>query len=161
MKTSTVLIGLLIAANCLTSCRESKNVDRFYVEKGEWDTGRIPLIKPYEAMITSKDFGWGMNLDGKDGDTGFFNIKKVNVVNGIILVYNTNSILHGVDVKQSWHIIIPKKHIEKGFGNYTEYIDYLKEWGIETAPQLHNIDSIADYFEHHDMMNWQEINASK
>jgi hypothetical protein len=154
MKIYIYLFFLFFLITCKNNSNKNLNIDKFYTEKGDWDAGRIPLIKPYEAIIANKDMGWGMNLDGKDGDTGFFNIKRVNVVNDIVLVYSINSIFHGNYVKQSWHIIIPKKHIEKGFESYQQYLDYLKKIGIETEPRLHDIDSVADYFENHDTINW-------
>lgn len=98
-----------------------------------------------------------MNLDGKDGDTGFFNIKKANVVGGVMLIYSINSIFHGVDIKQSWHIIIPGKHIEKGFVSYQEYRDYLNVLGIKSEPILYNIEHIANYYDDHDTIDWKAI----
>lgn len=151
------LILVTFVITCLLSCTNTSAGDEFYTKKGEWDSGRIPFIKPYEAIITSKEFGWGMNLDGKDGDTGFFNIKKANVVDGIILIYSINSIFHGVNVKQSWHIIIPGKHIEKGFTSYKEYRDYLNALGIKSEPILYSIEHIAKYYEDHDTINWKAI----
>jgi hypothetical protein len=148
---------ILTVITCLLACTDTSTIDKFYTEKGEWDSARLPFIKPYEAVITNKDFGWSMNLDGKDGDTGFFNIKKANIVDGIILIYSINSIFHGVDVKQSWHIIIPKKHIEKGFASYQEYRDYLNALGIKSEPILYDIEHIANYYEDHDTINWKVI----
>ncbi|MEN0056874.1 MAG: hypothetical protein AAGC65_24560 [Mucilaginibacter sp.] len=149
---------ILLVCSCLHSSHKNPNTDTFYTEKGEWDSARLPFVKPYEAVIISKDLGWSMNLKGLDGDTGFQNIKKANVVNGVILLYGINSILHGVDVKQSWHIIIPAKQIEKGFANHQGYIDYLKNMGVKVEPELHNIDLIANYFEDHDTIDWKAIN---
>jgi hypothetical protein len=135
------LIILSFVASCIISCKNKadKDVDEFYTTKGEWDAGRIPFLKPYEAINATKESGWSMNLEGKDLDTGFPNIKKANVVNGIILLYSTNTILHGIDVKQSWHVIIPGKHIEKGFASHQEYFDYLKKIGIRIEPHLYDI----------------------
>ena len=150
-------LSILTVITCLLSCTGNSTVDKFYTEKGEWDSARLPFIKPYEAVIMNKDFGWGMNLDGKDGDTGFFNIKKANVVDGIILIYSVNSIFHGVDVKQSWHIIIPKKHIEKGFEIYQEYRNYLNSLDIKSEPILYDIEHVANYYEDHDTIDWKAI----
>lgn len=157
MKIFIRLIILTSVIACLLSCTNTSTGDRFYTEKGEWDSGRIPFIKPYEAIITSKELGWGMNLDGKDGDTGFFNIKKANVAGGIIFIYSVNSIFHGLDVKQSWHIIIPGKHLEKGFAGYHEYREYLNALGIKSEPILYDIEHIANYYEGHDTIDWKAI----
>ena len=93
-------------------------VDEFYTEKGEWDSARIPFLKPYEAVLVNKEMGWFMNLKGDNGDSGINNIKKATVVNGVILVYSVNSIFNGIDVKQTWRVIVPSKDIERGFDNH-------------------------------------------
>jgi len=163
MKNTSLISILLIislsilSASCWRTSDKKVNVDKFYTQKGEWDSGRIPLIKPYEAVITSKEFGWFINLDGKDGDTGLPNISKVAVKRGVIYLYNINTILHGIDVKQSWHVIIPDKQIEKGFATHQEYSEYLSNIGIKEEPQLYDIKSVADYFENHDVIDWNVI----
>lgn len=158
---STLVIAITLTSAFLTSClhrqNEHSNIDNFYKEKGEWDSGRIPLIKPYEAVITSKELGWFINLEGRDGDTGLPNINKVTVSQGIIFLYNTKTVLHGVEVKEAWHVIIPNKQIEKGFATYKEYVKYLNQLGIKVEPKLHDINLVAQYFENHDLMNWNEV----
>jgi len=91
------------------------------------------------------------------GDTGFFNIKKANIINGVIIVYYTNSLLHGNYVKEGWYVIIPVKKIEKGFSTHKEYLEYLESVHITTEPILHDIESIAFYYEHHDTIDWKNI----
>ena len=152
----------IIIAFCLITlfqaCSDkNSNVDSFYTEKGGWDYGRIPLLKPYEAIIDNKNLGWSLGLNGEDGDTGFGNIKLVNVVDSVILIYSTNSILHGVDVKQSWHIIIPSNKVEKGFDSHQKYLDYLKLLGITHEPPLHDIEAISEYFDKYDIIDWNKI----
>lgn len=148
---------ILTLVSCAHAPNKTSNIDPFYTEKGEWDSARLPFIKPYEAVIVNKEFGWFMNLKGFDGDTGFPNIKKANVINGVILLYSTNSILHGIDAKQSWHVIIPGKNIEKGFGSHQEYLNYLNTLRIRVDPRLYNIESIAKYYENHDTIAWKSI----
>jgi hypothetical protein len=160
IKILTFLFLLPVLMYFATSCKQKsiKNLDHFYTDKGDWDAGRIPFIKPYEAINATKKFGWSINLKGEDFDTGFPNIKRANVIDSMILIYSTNTILHGIDVKQSWHIIIPKQSIEKGFASHQEYLHYLDSIGTRDEPQLHDIDSIADYFETHDTIDWKAIN---
>lgn len=101
--------------------------------------------------------GWFMNLVGVDGDAGFQNIKKANVVDSIIFVYSVNSILHGVDIKESWHIIIPGKHVEKGFSDHQAYVGFLNKLGIQKELKLYDIEEIEHYFENHETINWNAL----
>lgn len=144
--------------SCKSNLPKNVNVDKFYTDHGDWDDARIPFIKPYEAISVGEKLGWDMNLEGYDMDLGIDHIKKANIGNDIILLYSSDStILHGENVKQAWHVIIPKKHIEKGFGSQWEYLDYLESIGITQEPKLHDIDSLARYFGDNDYMDWKEI----
>lgn len=105
--------------------------------------------------------GWFMNLDGVDGDSGFQNIKKANVMDSVIFVYSVNSILHGVDIKESWHVIIPSKHIEKGFSDHQAYVGFLNKLGIQREPQLYDIDKIEHYFENHETIDWNALSTER
>ncbi|MEO3407135.1 hypothetical protein AAFN85_24675 [Mucilaginibacter sp. CAU 1740] len=151
----SLLIGLLLCCSCGSNKKAA--VDDFYTEKGEWDSARLPLVKPYEAIIVNKEAGWGMNLVGVDGDTGFFHIKKATVVNGVILVYYENDLLHGETVWKAWYVVIPAKKIEKGFSTHKQYTDYLDSIHIPKETPLHDIEAIADYYEYHDTIDWKEI----
>lgn len=151
-------ICIVFIAACTNKDNKGRDADSFYKEKGGWDAGRIPLIKPYEAIITNKNVGWGMGLEGLDGDTGFTNIKNINVIDGMILVYSVNSILHGIDTKETWHIIVPNKGIEKGFSNHQDYLNYLNKLGVTSEPNLINIDKVAKFFDKYDRVDWEAIN---
>jgi hypothetical protein len=140
---------------CLTGCQKC-NGNNFYAYGGDWDAARIPLMKPYEIIILNGQQYGDMNLNSDSETSG---IQRVNVVNGIILVYSTNSILYGVDsVKQVWRIVIPAKHIEEGFNNHDEYRDYLGKLGFKYEPRLHDLQSAEDYFNTHDVMDWADYN---
>jgi hypothetical protein len=157
---STGRVIMLFIFCAVLSCKnnENKNIDPFYTEMGEWDSARIPLLKPYEAVIVTKEHGWIINLEGFDGDTGFSNVKKANVIDSNILVYAVNTYLHGSDnIKEAWYVIIPTKHIEKGFGKHQEYLDYLNTIGFKNEPKLHDIDAVAEYYEHHEIIDWKAI----
>jgi len=152
-------ICLLIS--CFHSSEKISNPSDFYSRKAGWDAARIPFLKPYEAFKASKEMGWFMNLDGVDGDSGFQNIKKANVMDSIIFVYSVNSILHGVDIKESWHVIIPSKHIEKGFSDHQAYLDFLNKLDIQKEPRLYDIDEIAHYFENHETIDWSALSTER
>lgn len=152
------IIILCFVVSFFQACNnKNDSVDTFYTEKGGWDNGRIPLLKPYEAIIDNKELGWGIGLEGLDGDTGFGNIKSVNVIDSVILIYSENSILHGIDVKQSWHVIIPSKRIEKGFSKKLDYTNYLNELGLAQEPKLYDIEIVAGYFDKYDDIDWKKI----
>ncbi|MBS7563637.1 hypothetical protein KHS38_04400 [Mucilaginibacter sp. Bleaf8] len=157
--TSLVCWLLLTIAMLAIACntKKNKNLDSFYTDGGEWDSARIPFIKPYEAIKSDDRYGWIMNLEGIDGDTGILNIQMAGIVNGTILLYSTNTILHGNDVKEAWYVIIPKQHLEKGFGSYRAYLSYLRALGFKNTPKLHNIRTIASYFDDHETIDWNRI----
>ncbi|GGH14911.1 hypothetical protein FAZ19_07060 [Sphingobacterium alkalisoli] len=152
--------GLLLLLASLSGCRQDgkHKVDEFYTEKGEWDSARIPFIKPYEAVIVDEKYGWGMNLMALDGGTfSFTNIRKANIDNGFILVHTGNTLMLGVEVKESWWIVSPSLKIEKGFTDHPQYLAYLKKLGFKNEPKLHTIDVIANYYEDHDTMDWSAL----
>ncbi|WDF55238.1 hypothetical protein [Mucilaginibacter sp. KACC 22063] len=157
MKKLYLFILSLILTSCLQYSNKQSTTDSFYTEKGEWDSARIPLLKPYEAILTSKEFGWCVNLFG-NGDTGLPNTVKVAVKDDAIFLYNINTILDGKDEKQSWHIIIPSKRLEKGFSKYQDYKKYLNKLNIREEPKLFNIELVASYFDDHQVMSWDDFN---
>ncbi len=153
-----ILCTICISGACIEKRNKGTDDDSFYKEKGDWDTGRISLIKPYEAIISNKEEGWGIGLEGIDGDTGFGNIRSINIVDGMILIYSVNSILHGIDKPETWHIIIPKKQVEKGFDKHQDYLNYLVQLGINKEPKLHDIEMVAAYFDQNNVIEWNNIN---
>ena len=90
------LLLLFLIEGCVVACNNKTDTKQiksdFYTSSGEWDKCRIPLIYPYEAVIVNKRDGWFMNLYGAY-DAGFGNIKKINIVNGTILVYSGRGII--------------------------------------------------------------------
>lgn len=160
MKIIYYLLIFLTFFNCI-ACKDKENkkvnVDGFYIEKGEWDLGRIPFIKPYEAVIVNKQNGWCMHLFAEDGDTGFCNIKKANVTKGLILIYSEDLMLRGIEVKQSWQVIIPCRSIEQGVDSHEEYLRYLSGLGLKSEPLLIDIELAAKYFEDNDIIDWKLI----
>ncbi|MGJ1436318.1 hypothetical protein [Sphingobacterium siyangense] len=139
-----------------SGCRQTSNqkVDEFYTQKGEWDSARIPFIKPYEAIIFNKLDGWGMNIIE---DSMLTDIKEATVDNGFILVHTGKTVMLGVEVNESWWIISPSNKIEKGFTDYRQYLAYLKKVGFKNEPKLHAMNIIANYYDDHDTMDWNVL----
>lgn len=151
--------GFLLVFISLSACRQDNKhkVDEFYTEKGEWDSVRIPFIKPYEAIIVDEKHSWVMNLKVLDGGTSsFYNIKKATVENGFILAYTGRTLMMSVEIKESWWVISPSRKIEKGFSDQQQYWTYLKTLGFKKEPRLHRMKVIASYYENHDTMVWDE-----
>jgi hypothetical protein len=154
------VFGLLLLLTLFSACTEDSKskVDEFYTEKGEWDSARIPFIKPYEAVIFGKKDGWGMALMALEGgDSMVGHIRKATVLNGFVLVHTGSTLLIGVEVKESWWVVSPSHKIEKGFSNHQLYWDYLKTLGFKKEPRLHDMEVIASYYENHDTMDWNEL----
>ena len=154
------VFGLFLLLASLLACSQNskREVDEFYTEHGEWDSARIPFIKPYEALIVDEKHGWGMSLEALDGGTSsFFNIKKAAVENGFILAYTGSTLMMGVEIKESWWVVSPSRKIEEGFSDEKQYWDYLKTLGFKKKPRLHDIRVIASYYEDHDMMDWDAL----
>lgn len=152
--------GLLLLLISLSACRQNSKhkVDGFYTEKGEWDSARIPFIKPYEAVICDERYGWGMNLEAFDGGTfSFTNIKKATVENGFVLAHTGSTLMMGVEIKESWWVVSPSRKIEKGFSNHQQYWSYLKVFGFKKEPRLHDMKLIASYYDDHDIMDWNAL----
>jgi hypothetical protein len=159
MKSSVIAIALLMS---LCSCGNKKGkIDPYYTDHGDWDDIRFPLIKPYEALCLNGSHDWIVQTT--QNSESFFSApytKKLNVVNGVILLYSTKTILNGVHTKEAWFVLVPEKHIEKGFGTYTEYLRYLPNLGIKNEPKLYNIDDVSRQFEAQDTIDWQHMDKN-
>jgi len=154
------VFGLPLLLVSLLACRQNSKheIDEFYTEKGEWDSARIPFIKPYEAVIVDERNGWGMNLEVLDGGTSSFtNIKDATVENGFILAHTGSTLMMGVEIKESWWVVSPSHKIEKRFSDHQQYWVYLKALGFKKEPRLHDIKVIASYYEDHDTMDWNAL----
>jgi len=154
------VFGLLLLLVSLSACSQNSKhkVDDFYTEHGEWDSARIPLIKPYEAVIVNEENGWVMNLEAlKGGDSMLSHIRKATVLNGFILVYTGSTLMMGVEIKESWWVVSPHRKIEKGFSDEKQYWAYLKTLGLKKNPRLHDIKVIASYYEDHSMIDWNAL----
>lgn len=158
VRTFMIFCVILCVISCKNVAHKNMPVDNFYTEKGEWDSARIPVLKPYEAILLNKETGWFMNLKGDNGDSGFNNIKKITVTNDIILVYSVNSIFNGVEVKETWRIIVPKNGIETAFDKHEDYLSYLNKLGFTSEPHLAEVEKVADYFDRYDVIDWKVVN---
>jgi hypothetical protein len=141
------------------SCsQEKKHEDPYYTDHGGWDAGRFPLIKPYEAICSNGTDNWYVQLtQNADGLFSAPGTKEIAIVNGTIFLHSINTILNYAEAKEAWFVLIPNKHIQKGFASRLGYQDYLYSIGIEHEPKLYPINKVAMYFGEHDTIDWQHI----
>lgn len=63
--------------------------------------------------------------------------------------------LRGIEVKQSWQVIIPCRSIEQGVDSHEEYLRYLSGLGLKSEPLLIDIELAAKYFEDNNIIDWK------
>src|ERR1700743_966447 len=84
--------------------------DSFATRRAGYDYIRVPFISPYEAIQLNNTAEWRMNFFNMALSSSAINIKNVNVINQIILLYCKPANLNGVKVDQAWFVIIPARH---------------------------------------------------
>ena len=159
MKSVIITIVLLLG---LYSCSSKHgNTDPYYTDHGDWDDVRFPLMKPYEALCLKGSHDWIVQTT--QNAESFFSApctRKLNIVDGIILLYSTKTILNGANVKEAWFVLDPAKHIEKGFATHNEYFHYLQGLGVKNEPELYVIDKVSQYFGDNDTIDWGLIDKN-
>ncbi|SEA63447.1 hypothetical protein SAMN05192529_1365 [Arachidicoccus rhizosphaerae] len=152
MKIISSYTCLCVFAVLLCACwgkeNHTQNKDPFYLSTmASWDAIRVPLIKPYEILQLNGEKQWILGL--KVLPMGIGNIKEVNVLHNMIFIHSgkTSSIdiQNNVEWNEGWFIIIPHKHIEKGFGNKTDYDKFLLSQKID-IPKLYDINKVYAKF---------------
>jgi hypothetical protein len=149
IKIYKLVLSVILIINLL-SCRND-----FSSRRGGLDYIRLPFIKPYEALLTNGRKQWQMNLFNSALNSSVVNIKTVYVENGAILLYSEKTYLDGQDANQAWFVVVPAKHVEKGFSNENDFAEYLKSIGIRGKPILIDINKLSDYFNDHYPINWK------
>ena len=158
-KITLSLIYLLILNGCTQNVdkknKKMSNTDLFYTVASGFDYSRFPVIKPYEAMTINDGSNWNIGL--KD-DIGFscnvLNVKKLNVINGLIVVYSNNStMLNSKKVYEAWFAINPITKKEKGFETEKEFLNYLKKEGIE-KPNWKDVNAVFNQFAETYCLDW-------
>ena len=156
---STLSMVIIAVILFLSSCNSSsKKIDPFYTDRGDWDDFEVPLIKPYKMIILNGSKEWGMNMEQ---GSMLEDIREVNVINGVILAHCKKTIFYPENVnKEAWAIIIPSKNFEKIFAIHYQYVQYLKSIGFEASPELYDVNDVAEYAGHYDIVNWKEIKSN-
>lgn len=156
-------ILLLLVSLCFVSCNglvdKKQNGDSFYTDKGDFDMGRFPLIKPWEATVPSPGHNdWIVaSIDTNDMPFTVLGSKQIRVVDSIIFIHAIETIINFQDAKEGWFIIIPKHHLAKAFTTHQAYASYVDSLKLKREPELYNPDNVFTYFDKHNYINWRKI----
>jgi hypothetical protein len=114
--------------------------DNFYLVHGGLNFKRFPLIKPYEAIYMSKEYGWEINLHGySHGETyidliTIMRVEGLSVQNEVLTIYSSKpddyNVYNTPPQLYKWFVIIPKDKIEVGFSDEIDFYNYLKNYEI-------------------------------
>ncbi len=150
---------ILIAAFTVSCHEVDKPNDPYFTDHGDWDDVRFPIIKPYEAICLNGTNTWFVQIiTGADGFFSAPGTKEIAVVNQMIFLHSVNTVLNFAEATEAWFVLIPSKHIEKGFATHFSYQDYLHSLGISQEPKLYPMDRVSRHFGEHDAIDWQHIN---
>jgi hypothetical protein len=134
---------------CINPANHNADNDNFYTDKGSWDAVRIPLIKPYELLRLNGNSEWTMNLDAPSSVT---NIKEINIVGDVIVIHSGQTYCNNVEVSEAWFVVVPNKHIEKGFDNKLAFNKYLLSLGHKAGFQ--NVEKVFQIFNRRGKIDW-------
>lgn len=136
----------------------------FYHSMGGWDYQRIPLIKPYDAIsVDYKELGWLIKSKNESDsylDSNF--IKKIDVKNAIIYVYNDgleifgkfeSPYYKGEEYPEVWIIIEPNEKKEVGFTTEKDFLQYIEENNLE-IPKFRDINDVYEELKERGVLNW-------
>jgi hypothetical protein len=148
-----LLIVSLIFLLLISSCEQQKRYQSkefFYRSYGDFDSIRFPLIKPYETIKISDEFGWEIALINLPNYGSILNIEKISIENNIIMVFSNTDSYQG-DINNNdrkilkWFVIIPEENIEEGFYFKEDFLKYLSDHKME-KPKWFSPNSIYDQF---------------
>lgn len=154
-----VYISLFILVSACSIVRLPGS-DPFYSSSGDWDSIRIPLIKPYEAISIGS--GWNIQLHVSPLDKEIYwyinlsNVENIAVENNVIMVYTR----YRQDVVEEagqkvlyWFVIIPDKRIETGFDNEDDFLRYIQKYGVSEVA-WESPDTLYQRFLHTGCLKW-------
>lgn len=131
-----LLITILSIVGCGSNSKNGKQSDEFYTDKGGIDLWRVPLIKPYE-IVTLREGDWGArSVDTFDVPLSMPGVRTVNVVDSVIFIFGTKTILNGQEVEAAWFVIKSKNHKVWGFKDHQNYLNHIHSIGIGNEPKL-------------------------
>ena len=158
MKFLLLTLHICFFMSLIWGCKYNKNdkkvEDKFYTTTtSSWDASRIPLLKPYEMLKLNGTQEWTMNLF--EIPSSVSNVEEINIYRNIILIHAGETYCNYAKVHEGWFIIIPEKHIEKGFDKKEDFKKYLSSLKIEN-PRLYSIDKVLEKFKKNTKIDWQD-----
>ncbi len=154
-----VYIGLFILVSACSIFRLPSS-DPFYSSSGDWDSIRVPLIKPYEAISIGS--GWNIQLHISPLDKEIYwyinlsKVEKIVVENNVIMVYTRykQDVVEEAGQKELyWFVIIPDEKIETGFDNEADFLRYVREFNINNV-SWESPDDLHQRFLHSGCLEW-------
>ena len=159
-----IIAAIITSSLFLVSCKQKtdgKTKDYFYSSGGGLGLKRVPLIKPYEAVMWAAD-DWRINFETPQLlELSIHNVKSVNVLDSVIILYASGDVsIRSVKYPEGWFVIIPNEKIEEGFEHKKDFLARLNTFGI-TDPSLHDLDSVYSIFKAKEKLDWPNINLRK
>jgi len=138
MKKILIILLSLFIVSCHETVDQKQKANKFDTDKGDFDMGRFPLIKPWEATAPGHSGCIVSSIDTNSVPVTIPGTKQVRVVDSVIYVHAVNTDLNYQQVKEGWFIIIPKKHLFKGFKTHWEYLACMNSLKLKKEPELYN-----------------------
>jgi len=145
------------------SCRGNKNKfpftneneKFFYTDCCGFDYIRFPLIYPYEVMNAEVGSDkWIINLNFHMDYNSIFMVKKICVIDSVILVNSTYPIpVEKGEKPLHWFVIIPSDSLEIGFNSEVELDNYIKQYNI-TKYKWKNVEDTYKEFKDTECLPW-------
>ena len=156
----TVLLLVVLLSGCMTMA--SSNRDPFYRDNGGWDSVRIPLIKPYYAILIKGDRNWQIPLFANVSSKDIYyyitlhHVEKIAVESSILMVYTPY--IENVDASIGqkvlhWFVFVPDKNLETGFDNEADFLKYIQNYDVQ-VPAWEFPDSIYKQFIKTGCLDW-------
>lgn len=151
-KFSIILFGLVL--NVFTSCEIGNNScvdkqDPFYSTCGGWDYIRVPLLKPYAAILVDPEIEtntWTVDLLGP----GTYSVKRVSVRDSIVYLHcgkidekNDSTTIGVKNVPTAWYILDVRNKNEMVFSDFNKFNLYINKNNYP-LPKWYFLDSIRD-----------------
>jgi uncharacterized membrane protein YukC len=128
----------------------------FFDETAGWDYKRIALIEPYHAINTNDNERWVIESTVASADPlSSTSATKLNVIDSkYIVAYAPNAVLGDKRFDKVWFVIIPDENIKEGFTNEEDFLTYLKGKGINSPPNLTNVNELYQELRNKGYLEW-------
>jgi hypothetical protein len=155
--TLIILISICSCEHTNNNLKKSREVvDDFYTSTGSFgDYIRAPLIKPYELTKTHSGNDWKIKLYTYTIDLTINNVREVNVIKDVIIIYSGETYFRDLKKPQAWFIIIPAKQIEIGFDTKELFLSYLSKLDVKNE-KFYDADEVYKKFHKNNKLDWEK-----